>query len=144
VSGNGLGAGHHTKMNDATLSRQVQGIRWPNVGANTSEEAGVVGVSGVDVDLLVLLAAGVPAGLFEILWQQAVGAFEGLLAAVAEFGLTVLQFDRIVDVLRDGAKGVAISGHAVAKPEVVNTVDDQDGDYESDQDTLHDFASLAP
>src|SRR5271165_4779307 len=88
-------------------------------GLRLLEQTWVMRVAGIDSDLQIFLAAGVPAGLLPILREHAVRAFEGLLASVTEFKLAAFELDRVVDVVGDAAEGVPVGGHAIAQPQEI-------------------------
>lgn len=87
-----------------------------------SEQAGIVRVPRVDIDLHVFFPAGVPTGFLQVLRKHAVRTLEGLLPAVAEFGLAILQLNGVVNVIRHIAEGLPIRGHTVAQPQEIAAV----------------------
>src|SRR5664279_216653 len=97
-------------------------------------------IAGIDSDLQVLLAAGVPARLLKILRKHAVRTFEGLLASIAEFKFATLKPDRVVNVVGDAAEWVSVGGHAVTQPQKVAAVNRESDQHEKDEATLHCFA----
>src|ERR1017187_1656979 len=97
-------------------------------------------ITRIDFDVQVFLPAGVPAGLFQILWEHAVRTFEGLLAAVAELEFAALEFYGVINVVGDAAERIPVGGHAVTQPQKITPIKGENNQHDNDESTLHCFA----